>query len=163
MENTQSSKETDLPPMTQEKEEEERQKQLLIRVIAVIWIVGGVLATVLGLFNFIIVGILARGGMVNKSVTDFAALFGGFLIIFGGGAVLVGFGLLKLNYYAWIVFEIQTGLGALISLFFHLFGQHQGKAFAFFRYTQLGIIVAPGCLVLLALTFPLRNQFRTKT
>lgn len=139
-----------------------RQKKQYVRVIAVIWIVVGLfIASVLGIFNLFITGIMATGGEPYEQTANLAALMGIFWIGFGVGAVLVGLGLLKFNYYVWIVFEIQTGVGVvsfLVSAF-------SGGLFAL-EIIPMEIVyfgAALGCLALLIFTYTLRDQFSTKT
>ncbi|MHA2245474.1 MAG: hypothetical protein ACXADY_10955 [Candidatus Hodarchaeales archaeon] len=149
--------------MTQEKEKDEEleQKQQYIRVIAVIWMVVALLTTILGFFNLFIMSIMSTGGDPYREGAEVAAFSGFFWIFFGVGAVLVGFGLLKLNFYAWIVFEIQTGLATLIFLYNSFSGGLFG--FEFIQMEFVYFVASLGCLVLLALTYTLRDQFRTKT
>jgi hypothetical protein len=73
------------------------------------------------------------------------------------GAVLVGFRLLKLNYYAWIVFEIQAGLAGLIFLYYSF---SNPVLFYFFIPMEFVYFVASlGCFVLLGFAFTFRDQF----
>jgi len=142
--------------MTQEKEENE--KQAYIRIIAVIWMVVGVLTIALGLFNLFITGIMSTGGEPYRQTAELASLSGIFWIFFGIVAVLVGYGLLKLKIYSWIVFEIQTGLAVLIFLYYSF----SGGLFAleFIAMEFIYFVASLGCLALFVFTFTLRDLFR---
>ncbi|UCG03289.1 MAG: hypothetical protein JSW11_04715 [Candidatus Heimdallarchaeota archaeon] len=111
--------------------------------------VSGILASGFGVINFFAMAIMSTGGEAYRQTAEIAAFSGIFWLSFGVVAVLVGFGLLKLKYYAWVVFEIQTGLAALIFLFYIFSG-------------GLFLVASLGCLFLMVVAFTLRDQFRTR-
>ncbi|MFX1507978.1 MAG: hypothetical protein ACFFDC_17965 [Promethearchaeota archaeon] len=138
--------------------EEKDDKQSSVRTIAGIWMVVGILAIGLGLINSFIMGIMSTGGEAYQQTVELARFSMVFWIIFGVGAVLVGFGLWKFNFVAWIVFEIQTGLATLVFLFYTF----SGGLFAleFFPMEFVYFTASLGCLVLLVFAYTLRDQFR---
>ncbi|MFX1536637.1 MAG: hypothetical protein ACFFDI_20665 [Promethearchaeota archaeon] len=137
---------------------EEDEKSPSIRIIAIIWMVVGVLAIGLGLINVFIMGIMSTGGEPYQQTVELARISMVFWIVFGVGAILVGFGLMKFNFVAWIVFEIQTGLAALV----FLFSSFSGGLFAleFLPMEFVYFAASLGCLVLLVFAYTLRDQFR---
>jgi hypothetical protein len=137
---------------------DEDDKQSSVRTIAVIWMVVGVLAIGLGLINVFIMGIMSTGGEPYQQTVELARISMVFWRVFGVGVILVGFGLMKFNFVAWIVFEIQTGLAVLV----FLLSSFSGGLFAleFLPMEFVYFAVSLGCLVLLVFAYTLRDQFR---
>lgn len=136
----------------------EDEKTRYIRTMASIWMIGGVLTAVLGFVNLFIGGILSTGGDPYSQSADFARSSGVFLICFGVVAVPIGYRLLKIKMDGLIFFEIQTGLGMLIFLFYSFSGGLFALEFMSINVIYLGASL--GCLVLLIGAFLLRDQFR---